>query len=38
MAEPGLQAPDAPGPQPPPTLQDSQLPAQPAHNPSMDSI
>ena len=33
MAEPGLQAPDAPAPQPPPTLQDPQPPAQPAQQP-----
>ena len=30
MAEPGLQAPDAPAPQPPPAPQDPQPPAQPA--------
>ena len=38
MAEPGPQAPDIPVPQPPPTLQDPQPPANPHHNPRMDSI
>ena len=33
MAEPGLQVPDAPAPQPPSTLQDPQLPAQTAPQP-----
>ena len=33
MAEPGLQMPDSPAPQPPPTPQDPQLPAQPVPQP-----